>query len=272
MTPVAAERPDRALAAVSTGARRRLLDLAASRGVHLGASLSVIDILVGVYDLTGFAPDRPSGHRGDRVILSKGHSVWALYSVLAEFGVAGLDDPRAGHPVEGTPGVTAATGALGHGLSIGAGLALGARLDGTAQRSVVVLGDGELDEGSVWEAAMFAAHHRLANLVAVVDRNGLQQEGHTESILSLEPLDAKWASFGWRVLEADGHDHAALRTALRTALDGQDGRPTVVVARTVKGRGVSLMEGDARYHYVQLTPEEHAAATRALVGTGQGAA
>ena len=263
MISATSERPASALAEIARGARRRLLDLSRSRPVHLGASLSVIDILVAVYDTAGFdssvmgLPDR------HRVILSKGHAVWGLYCVLAEFGLGGLEDPRAGHPVEGTPGVEAATGALGHGLSIGAGLALGACLDASESRTVVVLGDGELNEGSVWEAALFAAHRRLSNLVAVVDRNHLQQEGPTESVLALEPLDAKWNSFGWRTRQVDGHDHAALRRALRDAFTGAEG-PSVVIARTVKGRGVPWMEGDPGYHYAQLTPAQHTAAIEAL--------
>ncbi|MBS2533097.1 transketolase [Catenulispora sp. NF23] len=256
-------RSEQSLADIAAGARRRLVDLSATRPVHLGASLSVIDILVAVYDALGLDPARPRRpERGD-VILSKGHAVWGLYSVLAGFGVEGLDDPRAGHPLDTTPGVAAGTGALGHGLSIGAGLALAARLDGGDRKAVVVLGDGELDEGSVWEAAMFAAHHALANLVAVVDRNGLQQEGPTESVLALEPLAAKWQAFGWQVIEADGHDGAALRRTLEEAFASED-LPTVVIAHTVKGRGVPFMEHDPAFHHAHLTSHQHAAALTAL--------
>ncbi|MFH8982901.1 transketolase [Streptomyces varsoviensis] len=264
--PAGAARP----AETARRARARLLGLAASRPVHLGASLSVVEILVCAFATMRHDPrdlDRPDR---DRLILSKGHGVWGLYSVLAELGVAGLDEPRAGHPIDGTPGVEAATGALGHGLSIGAGLAEAARLDAADRRTLVVLGDGELDEGSVWEAAMFAAHRRLNTLIAVVDRNGMQQEGGTEAVLALEPLAAKWAAFGWRVIETDGHDCAALTGALRTARTPDD-RPSVVLARTVKARGVAFMEGSAAWHYGQLDEEQLTAALAALAAGERGA-
>jgi transketolase len=244
-------------------ARARLLELARTRPVHLGASLSVVDILLGVHRSFGFDPDRVDDPDRHRLVLSKGHAVWALYCVLAELGLPGLDDPRAGHPLDGTPGVEAATGALGHGLSIGAGLAEAARLDGSARRTTVVMGDGELDEGSVWEAAMFAAHRALGNLTAVVDRNTLQQEGPTENVLALEPLAGKWRAFGWDVTEIDGHDHTALDTAL-AASRRPTGRPRLVLARTVKGRGVTVMEGDTRYHHLQLSEEQCRDALRDL--------
>jgi transketolase len=268
-SPDGSERETPGPAVVAARARARLLRLARTRAVHLGASLSVIDILVSGYaalhNPAAFAdPDR------DRLVLSKGHSVWALYCVLAELGVPGLDDPRAGHPLDGTPGVEAATGALGHGLSIGAGLAEAARLDGSGRRVLAVLGDGELDEGSVWEAAMFAAHRRLGSLTAVVDRNGLQQEGRTERVLALEPLAAKWEAFGWRVLDCDGHDHAALRRALGEAFQPGE-RPSVLLARTVKGRGVPFMQDEASWHYAQLDQESYeraAAACRAEAEAG----
>ncbi|MDI5961388.1 transketolase [Streptantibioticus silvisoli] len=250
-------------AALAARARRRLLDLAVSRPVHLGASLSVVDILVAVHRAFGFTPARSADPDRHRLVLSKGHSVWALYCVLAELGMPGLDDPRAGHPLDGTPGVEAATGALGHGLSIGAGLAEAARLDGSDRRTAVVLGDGELNEGSVWEAAMFAAHRRLGNLVAVVDRNTLQQEGPTEQVLALEPLAAKWESFGWRVAEVDGHDCGLLVDTL-TRPSAPTDRPTVLVAHTVKGRGVPYMEGEPRFHHLQLTERQHREAVAAL--------
>ncbi len=270
MFRTAPETPPGTLADTAARARRRLLDLSRSRPVHLGASLSVIDLLVSAYQALGFDPARAADPDRHRLVLSKGHSVWGLYCVLAELGMPGLDDPRAGHPLDGTPGVEAATGALGHGLSIGAGLAEAARLDRSDRRTVVVLGDGELDEGSVWEAAMFAAHRRLSGLVAVVDRNTLQQEGPTERVMALEPLGAKWRAFGWRVTEVDGHDHQRVIGALHEAF-AHTGGPTVLIAHTVKGRGVPYMEGDPAFHHRQLTDEEHrlAVAGPAVAGAAE---
>jgi transketolase len=245
-------------AEIAWRARRRILDFAADRTVHLGSSLSVVDVLVAVFrkisavkESDGWAASCRS-----RVILSKGHAVWALYAVLVEWGIL---DPSAaelpGHPADGLPGVDVATGALGHGLSIGAGLAEAARLAGLSQPTYVILGDGELNEGSVWEAVMFAAHRHLDRLVAFVDRNGMQQEGPTSEVLNLEPLDEKWQAFGWRVLSVDGHDHQALGAALDEA-DLSTGQPTVILAHTVKGKGVPFMEHSSEWHTGMLDPQQ----------------
>lgn len=263
--------PDRDLERLSDAARRRILRFAADRAVHLGSSLSVVDVLVAVCRAAGLAPSTVRESGRDRLILSKGHAVWALYAVLGELGV--LDDSEArqwpGHPPEGMPGVDAATGALGHGLSIGAGLAEAARLAGRDRRTYVILGDGELNEGSVWEAAMFAAHRGLGRLVAVVDVNGMQQEGPTAHVLDLAPLDAKWRSFGWHVVEADGHNHASLADALEKAATGIQ-RPTVVLAHTVKGRGVPFMEHSADWHVGSLDEEQLAVALQSVGAGGDG--
>ncbi|WP_327004495.1 transketolase [Dactylosporangium sp. NBC_01737] len=261
MTAPQALRP---AADVAVGARRALLRLAATQSVHLGSSLSVVDILVAVHGVMRLTPEDLTDPDRDRLILSKGHAVWALYAVLSELGLLDLGPGRLlpGHPADGTPGVDAATGALGHGLSIGAGLAMAARLHGRAHRTFVVLGDGELNEGSVWEAAMFAAHRRLGRLTAIVDVNGMQQEGRTADVLDLAPLDDKWRAFGWNVATVDGHDHAALTRCLPAAADGD--RPTVVLARTVKGRGVSFMEHSAEWHVGSLTPDLLSTALRGL--------
>lgn len=274
------ERPDREhrdRERLADAARRGILRFAADRAVHLGSSLSVVDILVAVCHAARLTPATVDDPGRDRLILSKGHAVWALYAVLGELGVLGgpgvLDDGGSrqwpGHPPEGLPGVDAATGALGHGLSIGAGLAEAARLAGRDRRTYVVLGDGELNEGSVWEAAMFAAHRDLGRLVAVVDVNGMQQEGPTADVLDLAPLDAKWRSFGWHVVEADGHDHTSLADALDLA-DTETGRPTVVLAHTVKGRGVPFMEHSADWHVGSLDTDQLATALRAVGGGGDG--
>lgn len=248
--------------------RTRLVELAAATTVHLGPGMSVVDILVAAYaafDAGPGADNRPHA----RVIMSKGHAAAALYFVLQEFGIltepveaiGRRGDTRAGHPTDVVEGVEIATGALGHGLAVGAGMALAARLDGTRRPVVVVVGDGELNEGSVWEAAAFAAHRRLSNLRVVVDRNGLQQSGPTRDILDLEPLDRKWESFGWRAVTVDGHDIPALMNAIE---DGDPDRPSVTVARTVKGKGVEFMENDLRYHQLRLDAASHRRALAAL--------
>jgi transketolase len=214
-----------------------------------------------------YDPARPDRPDRDLLVLSKGHGAYGLYAVLAELGVVTTDlAALPGHPADSVPGVEAATGALGHGLSLGCGLALGARLTGSDRRVVVVTGDGELDEGSNWEAAQFAAHHRLGNLVVVVDRNRLQQEGDTETVCALEPLADKWRAFGWRVAEADGHDTAALTDTLSalTALDG----PAVLIAHTTKGKGVPFAEHDPAWHMGELDAAQQRIAIEALTGPG----
>jgi transketolase len=249
---------------LALAARRNLLHLAANRPVHLGSSLSVVDILLAGYAEIGLCRENLDDPRRDRLILSKGHAVWAQYAVLAALGLLDLDQPHwPGHPADGTPGVDAATGALGHGLSIGAGLAESARLRGRNRRTFVILGDGELNEGSVWEAVMYAAHRRLGRLTAVVDLNGMQQEGRTADVLDLQPLDAKWHAFGWRVVEVDGHDAAALRASL-TGGASDECAPTVVLARTVKGKGVPFMEHSLDWHVGALEPAQLQAALTAL--------
>lgn len=253
-------------AEIARHARSRILGFAADQTIHLGSSLSVVDVLVAVFHKIGGSGGWADPGRS-RIVLSKGHAVWALYAVLAEWGVL---DPRPaaelpGHPADGYPGVDVATGALGHGLSIGVGLAEATRLAGRPVPTYVILGDGELNEGSVWEAAMFAAHRRLGRLVALVDRNGMQQEGPTSEVLDLEPLGAKWQAFGWRVLAANGHDHQALRAALDEA-DRPADQPTVILAHTVKGKGVPFMEHSSQWHTGMLDPEQLRTALAAVDG------
>ncbi|GGR09518.1 transketolase [Streptomyces pilosus] len=245
-------------------ARLRVVELAARKAIHLGPALSLIDVLAALYTrVLRHDPARPDWPGRDLLVLSKGHGAYGLYAVLAELGVltAELDD-LPGHPSDGIPGVEAATGALGHGLSLASGLALGARLAGSDRRVYVVTGDGELDEGSNWEAAQFAAHHQLGNLVAVVDRNRLQQEGDTEDVCALEPLADKWRAFGWRVGESDGHDVAAVAEAV-TALAAGPG-PAVLIAHTTKGKGVPFAEGDPAWHMGELDAAQHHTAVAAL--------
>jgi transketolase len=226
---------------------------------HVGSTLSLIEIFRALYDeVLSVRPDAPDWPDRDRCILSKGHGCIALYVLLADkgfFPVEALADqcrPEAmlgGHPERAhIPGVEASTGALGHGLSIGVGMALGLRLKGRTEPGVyVVMGDGELDEGSVWEAAMAAAKHRLSNLVALVDYNKLQSYGPVPDVLGLEPLADKWRAFGFSVFEENGHDVPALAATLRKARACEG--PAVVICHTVKGKGFDMAEGRADWHH-----------------------
>lgn len=233
---------------------------------HPGGSLSATDVVAALYfHVLRVDPENPAWPDRDRFVLSKGHAAPVLYAALAERGffppsdlltLRKLGSHLQGHPEYGTtPGVEACAGAEGHGLSIGVGMALAARLDGRDYRTYVMVGDGENDVGETWEAAMTAAHFRLDNLTAIVDRNGIQQEGRTEEIMSLEPLTDKWRAFGWHVIELDGHDVEAILGGIEEA-KGTRGRPTVLIAHTVKGKGVSYMEHNVRFHGVAPTDEE----------------
>jgi transketolase len=225
---------------------------------HVGSSLSPVDLLVALYfHAMKIAPPGPTGPDEDRFILSKGHGCLSYYATLAErgyFPVAWLEkyaqneSPLAEHPSPKIPGVEVATGSLGHGLAIAAGLALARKLDGRAGRTFVLLSDGECHEGSVWEAAMFAAGRRLDDLVALVDYNKLTATGRSDEVTALAPLAEKWRSFGWSVRELDGHDLGAIVAAL-DALPFEAGRPSAIVAHTIKGKGVSFMEDDLEWHY-----------------------
>jgi len=255
--------------------RRHVVAMAATpQGCHAGGSLSCADILAVLYfDVLRVRPEEPDWPDRDHFVLSKGHAGAALYAALAERGFLPVEELAtyartggrlAGHPLRALPGVELPTGSLGHGLALGLGLALADRLDGRSARTFVLMGDGELQEGSVWEALIPAAHQRLDNLVAIVDRNGWQITGPTEEVAALEPLVERFAAFGWTAREVDGHDVEALRAALREAPTAP-GRPTAIVARTVKGRGVPFLEGRKRGHYVRLSPdlERRAAASLA---------
>lgn len=229
-----------------------------SGGSHIGAILSVADIIAVLYaDVMKFDPEQPDQDDRDRFILSKGHAGASIYAALAEngfFPVAELKTHYAngsrlsGHVSHHLPGVDFSTGSLGHGLSAACGMALAAKKNHRDHRVFAVLGDGECDEGSVWEAALFANHFRLDNLIAVVDHNHMQSLDTCENTLELGDLTAKWKAFGWNVFAVDGHDHEALRNAFLEA-DQSAGRPAVIIANTVKGKGVSFMEGDILWHY-----------------------
>ena len=256
--------------------RRHALRMTSRGGSsHIGAILSMADIVAVLYaGVLRVDPAEPRWPGRDRFILSKGHAGAGVYAALAERGFFPLDKLRthyqdgsdlSGHVShKGIPGVELSTGSLGHGLSVGTGMAYGAKLDGRSHRVVVLMSDGECDEGSNWEAILFAAHHRLENLVAVIDYNKIQSLEPVAKTLALEPFADKWRSFGWLVRECDGHDHAALRTAL--AAPPNDGTPTVVIAHTIKGKGVSFMEHSVLWHYRTARGEELAAAWRELGG------
>lgn len=260
--------------ALAQRVREHVVDVCATvEGGHLGGSLSCVDILAVLYGaVLRVDPDRPDDPGRDVFLLSKGHAAIALYATLAERGflprgeLAGygvLGSRLTGHPVRAVPGVELPTGSLGHGLALGLGLALAARLDGRSGRVVVLLGDGELQEGSCWEAATVAAAHGADRLVAVVDRNDLQQTGPTARHAPPELLADRWRASGWAVREVDGHDHAALLDVLGGA-PWEPGRPSVVIARTVKGHGLPFVAGRTHSHYATLSPRQHAKARRAL--------
>jgi transketolase len=240
-------------------------------GTHVGGSLSAADILVALYGaVLRVRPDEPRWPGRDHFVLSKGHASAALYATLAECGFFPVEELATygrsegrlmAHPTPSVPGVEFATGSLGHGLALGAGVALAGRRAGRDNRVFVLMGDGELQEGSVWEAAMAAAHYRLDNLTAVVDRNRLQISGSTEDRMRLEPLADKWRAFGWRVSEVDGHDLARLVPALR---ERPVDRPAVLIADTVKGRGVRHLQHRKQSHFAKLGPEAYERALTAL--------
>jgi transketolase len=240
-----------------------------ARSGHVGGSLGATDIVTALYHhVMRHDPARPEWPDRDRFILSKGHCTPVLYAALADCGYfpkGDLDSFRRpgshlqGHPFHPkTPGVEASTGTLGLGLSTGAGMALAAKLRGQRHRVFVLCGDGELQEGQIWEAAMFAHKYRLDNLIVFVDRNYLQTDGNSESIMPLEPLDEKWRAFGWRCLTIDGHDMAKIIAAAEAP---PVGTPTVIIAHTTKGKGVSFMEGVASWHG---TPPDDETFTRAM--------
>jgi transketolase len=256
---------DRELQLRSIRYRRRILECVSCAGAgHTGGDLSCVDILNVLYNrILNVSPATRTDPCRDRYVQSKGHSVEALYVVLADRGFfpeAELDtvcrhhSPFVGHPTRKVPGIEMNTGALGHGLPISVGMALAGKKDAAAFRVFTLLGDGELAEGSNWEAAMAAAHYRLDNLTAIVDHNTLQITGPTRDVCSNEPLDEKFRAFGWAVRAVNGHDVAELTDALRQPLGTN--RPSCVIANTIKGKGVSFMENVARWHHGVPTADE----------------
>jgi transketolase len=241
---------------------------------HIGSIFSIVDIVAVLYGrIAQLDPANPRHPKRDRIVLSKGHAGAAIYAVLAELGFFPLEQlathyqdgsKLSGHiSHKGVPGVELSTGSLGHGLPVAVGMAYAAKLRGDNYRVFAIMSDGECDEGSNWEAILFAAHHRLSNLVAIIDYNKLQSLASVEETLRLEPLAEKWTSFGWTVQEIDGHDHGVLETALN-AIPRELNKPRCIIAHTIKGKGVSFMENSVLWHYRTARGEEFAAARAEL--------
>ena len=262
------------LAAKSIAYRREVLTYIYNcKAGHTGGSLSCVDIINVLYNsIMDITPDNFASIDRDFYIQSKGHSVEALYVILADQGFFQKSELKTGnrfqsrligHPTRKVPGIDQNTGGLGHGLSVAIGLALAAKLDRRSSRVFCLLGDGELAEGSNWEAAMTGNHYQLDNLVAIIDRNKLQITGRTEEVNKLEPLADKWTAFGWTVRETEGNDVASLVTEL-SAVPFTVGRPSLLIANTVKGKGVSFMENQAEWHHKLPTPDQYERAMREL--------
>jgi len=257
--------------------RRTVLDMAyAGSTVHIGCAFSIIEILATLYrnhlrfpDGKMLAPNR------DYLVLSKGHGVMAQYACMRELGwlseqaftqyfsdgsdLKGLSDSR-------VPGLEVTSGSLGHGFSVGVGMAMGAKLSKTDQKTYVIVGDGEINEGPIWEGALFAAHHQLQNFMVIVDENGFQAMGTTEEVLGLGSIQSKFESFGFEVMTIDGHDENAISNAISHLQRSLSTAPKAIIAKTVKGKGVSFMENDNIWHYTRLNPQTHAKAISELQG------
>lgn len=256
--------------------RKKILEVAVGAGSgHIAPSFSCVEILIVLYygGILNFDANDPCWPQRDRFILSKGHATLALYVTLANQKFFPLSDlggfGRRGsylgcHPENSISGIEVCTGSLGHGLPIAAGLALGAKLDKIKYLNIVLMGDGECHEGSVWEAAMFAAHHRLDNLIAIIDHNGLSATGVLKNYLEVDPLKEKWKAFGWEVIVVDGHSLAELLAILKTISSRRSARPLAIIALTIKGKGVSFMENNPIWHYRVPKGEELEIARREL--------
>ncbi|HEX5125872.1 MAG TPA: transketolase [Rhodocyclaceae bacterium] len=259
----------------ATELRKTILTMAYSGAtVHIGCAFSIVEILAVLYrNHLRLDRDNPRAPLRDYMVLSKGHGVMAQYACLHELGYVSQEEVRDyfgdGTRLKGladvhVPGVEATCGSLGHGLSVAAGLALAARLNKTDQRIYVLVGDGELNEGPIWEAVMFAVHFKLDNLVIVVDKNGFQAMGSTDEVMRLGNIEDKFSAFGCEAIAVDGHDEAALDEAFMSCHQHMDERPKVIVAKTVKGKGVSFMENDNAWHYTRLKVDSYNAAMTEL--------
>ena len=239
---------------------------------HIGGAYSCTDILVALYygGILKYNPKNPKWDQRDRFILSKGHAAIALYAVLSDLGYFSRSEFKffnnggmlGEHPDINIPGIEINSGSLGHGLGVGSGMALAAKIDKKKYKTYVLLGDGECNEGSVWEAAMFAAHHNLDNLTAIVDRNGLCIHGKTEEINHLDPLDKKFEAFGWNVNSVNGHN---IEEIISNSKSNHNGKPKMIIANTVKGKGVSFMENVANWHHGGISDELYKQAKTELI-------
>jgi transketolase len=246
-----------------------------AKASHIGSALSICDIVATLYaNVLKVDPDNPNWDSRDRFILSKGHACVAVYAALAEKGFFNKEDLKnygkdhsylMNHISHKVPGVEFSTGALGHGLSFGVGKALSAKMNNSDWKTFVLMSDGEIAEGSNWEALMFASHHKLDNLTAIIDYNKLQSLDTVENTLNIEPLAQKFDSFGWSVKEVDGHDHNALTNALNVS-SWNDKKPSIIIAHTTKGKGVSFMENSIDWHYKSTTTEQHDQAISEIKG------
>ena len=260
---------------ISKEIRKKVLKMAfEARASHIGSSLSEVDILTVLYfKILSIDPKNPWFDDRDRFILSKGHGVAALYATLSQKGFFPeniLDTyckeggKLPGHSTRNcAPGVEVSTGSLGHGLPMGAGMALAGKRDKKNYRVFVLMSDGECDEGTTWEAALFASHHGLDNLIVIIDYNKLQAFGRTNEVLNLEPLKEKWQSFGWKVKEIDGHNFSEIENAL-SRIPFEKTKPSLIIANTVKGKGISFMEDKLEWHYKNLTQEDYGKALKEL--------
>lgn len=241
---------------------------------HTGGSLSAVDVAVAIYfSKMNFDPKDPFWKERDRFILSKGHAAPLLYAIMAEAGYFPLEvlnnlrrseSPLQGHPCcKSLPGIEVSTGSLGQGLSVANGMALGLRLDNSPARVYCIMGDGEIQEGQIWEAAMTAAHYRIDNLCAVVDSNELQIDGPVEEVMGIQPVNDKWTAFGWHAIDVDGHDMKEIMRALDEA-ERTKGKPTVIIAKTTKGKGVSFFEDKVEYHGVAPSRDEFEKAVKEI--------
>jgi transketolase len=260
------------LSAIAAQLRADVIDMShRAKTAHLASALSCVDILTVLYGkVLKLETSQPQDSKRDRFILSKGHAATALYAALTWKGILSreelinygrIDSLLEEHPSPKQVGVEAATGSLGHGLPIGNGMALSCRITGQRFRVFVLMSDGECNEGSVWEAALFASRHQLGNLTAIVDFNKWQATGRSQEVLQLDPLIDKWRAFGWNTLEVDGHDHQKLQQELTKVYSEQ---PRILIAHTIKGKGVSFMEDDNNWHYRVPTIEEVMAAKQEL--------
>jgi len=265
------------LEAAAKRIRKHIIEMIYEAGSgHPGGSLSAADILTALYfHILRHDPKKPDWPDRDRFVLSKGHAAPALYATLAEVGYLPLEElctlrkmgsRLQGHPcMRKTPGVEMSTGSLGHGLAAGNGMALAAKLDRKLYRIYVLCGDGEMDVGETWEAAMLASHYKLDNITMYIDRNKLQLDGPTEKIMSLEPLSDKWKAFGWHVIEINGHSMKEIIHATNES-KGIKGRPTAIICHTIKGKGVSYMEGSLHFHGKAPSKAEYEQAMKELGG------